>query len=63
VVNGTVCSDQSGIKDHSVQLYDSLFPKRFSWHPKCDGLLLDSNGGRWPIGWRDPLGMMRSLRW
>jgi hypothetical protein len=42
VVNGSVCSDQSVIRDHSVQFYNRLFTERFSWCPRLDGLLLDS---------------------
>jgi hypothetical protein len=41
-VNGSVSSDQSAIREHIVQYYDSLFSEQFSWRPKLDGLAFDS---------------------
>jgi hypothetical protein len=51
VVNGTVCSDQSRIREHIVQFYDNLFTERFSWCTRLDGLLLDSIGGGEEANW------------
>jgi hypothetical protein len=62
VFNGTVCSDHSRIREHIMQFYDNLFTEWFSWCPRSDGISLDSNEGRRPLGWRDSLRIMRSLR-
>jgi hypothetical protein len=63
VINGLVCLVLSVTRDHIVQFYDSIFIERFSWRPSLDGLSLDTTEGRRPIGWRNPLRMMRSSRW
>jgi hypothetical protein len=42
--NGTFSLDHTGIREHSVQFYDSLFTERFSWQPRLDGLSFDSIG-------------------
>jgi hypothetical protein len=50
VVNGTISSYQSKIRDHIVQFYNRLFTKQHSWQPKLDGLTLDSIGEDRPFG-------------
>jgi hypothetical protein len=42
LVNGSVTSDQSEIKDHIVHFYIRLFIEQFNWWPKLEGLAFDS---------------------
>jgi hypothetical protein len=38
LVNGSISSNQSTIRDHIVQFYDNLFLEQFRWRPKLDDL-------------------------
>jgi hypothetical protein len=42
LVNDSVSSDQSAIREHIVQYYDSLLSEQLRWQPKLDGLAFDS---------------------
>ena len=41
-VNGTYSSNQSIIRDHVVQFYESLIEECYSWRPRLDNLAFDS---------------------
>jgi hypothetical protein len=49
-----VSSDQSAIREHIVQYYDSLFSEQFSWRPKLDGLAFDSIDVEEALGLESP---------
>lgn len=38
LVNGSVSSNQTKIRDHIVYFYYDLFTEQFNWQPKFDGL-------------------------
>jgi hypothetical protein len=62
LVNCSVSSDQTEIRDHIVQFYDRLFIEPFNWRPKLDGLTFDSIDGE--ASWvEDRLRKVRSMRW
>ena len=63
VVNGIVSSDQSEIREHSVQYYDSLFTEHHSWRPRLNGLLFVLLGRMKSYGLSELLRKKRSLRW
>jgi hypothetical protein len=42
LVNGSISSDQTEIRDHIVNFYDKLIIEQFYWRPKLDGLAFDS---------------------
>jgi hypothetical protein len=44
IVNGIVCTNHGGIRDHVVQYYSSLYTELFGWRPKLDGISFDSIG-------------------
>jgi hypothetical protein len=42
LVNRSVSSNQSKIREHIVLFYNRLFIEQFIWQPKPDGLVFDS---------------------
>jgi hypothetical protein len=38
VINGSMSSDSTEIREHIVQFYKRLYSEQFSWRPKLDGL-------------------------
>jgi hypothetical protein len=42
LLDGSVSSNQTAIRDHIVHFYDRLFSQQFSLRPKLDGLAFDS---------------------
>ena len=38
VINGSMSSNYSKIKEHIVQFYNQLYSEQFTWRPKVDGL-------------------------
>jgi hypothetical protein len=44
MVNRTISTNPSEIRDHIVQNYSSWYTEQFGWQPKLDGLTFDSIG-------------------
>lgn len=38
VINGSISSNSTEIKEHIVKFYNQLYSEHFSWRPKVDGL-------------------------
>jgi len=39
VINGSMSSNSTEIKEHKVQFYNQLYSEQFTWRPKVNGLL------------------------
>jgi len=44
VVNGSMSSDSTEIREHIVQFYNQLYSEQFSWRTNSDGPYFNSIG-------------------
>jgi hypothetical protein len=62
VVNISMWSDSTKVREHIEQFYNRLYYKQFSWWPKLDGLSFHVIDAVERLGWKEIL-RVKCWRW